>query len=102
MLFPFASQKFPNIFAFHFWKDKTRGKHLWLRNNASTWISQAIDSVVFVFVAFYGVFEMSILLSILFTTYFIKLLVAIFDTPVIYAGKWVMKKHQQKVESTHS
>jgi len=88
-----------DIWAFHFWKDKTKGKHLWLRNNASTWISQAIDSLVFVVVAFYGVFDMSTLLSILVTTYLIKVLVAIFDTPVIYAGKWIMQKHQQKFES---
>ncbi|UCF63355.1 MAG: queuosine precursor transporter [bacterium] len=88
-----------DVWAFHFWKDKTRGKHLWLRNNASTWISQAIDSLVFVLVAFYGIFDTSTLLSILLTTYVIKVLVAIFDTPVIYAGKWVMKKHQQRFES---
>jgi uncharacterized integral membrane protein (TIGR00697 family) len=85
-----------DIWAFHFWKDKTQEKFLWLRNNASTWISQAIDSVIFVFIAFYGVFEFPVLLSILFTTYGIKILVAILDTPVIYAGRWVMKKHSEK------
>jgi uncharacterized integral membrane protein (TIGR00697 family) len=85
-----------DIWAFHFWKDKTRGKFLWLRNNASTWISQAIDSIIFVFIAFYGVFESTVLLSILFTTYAIKILVAILDTPVVYAGRWVMKKHFEK------
>ncbi len=85
-----------DIWAFHFWKDKTQGKFLWLRNNASTWISQAIDSVIFVFIAFYGVFEFPVLLSILFTTYGIKILVAILDTPIVYVGRWVMKKHSEK------
>jgi uncharacterized integral membrane protein (TIGR00697 family) len=85
-----------DIWAFHFWKNQTRGKYLWLRNNASTWISQAIDSIVFVFVAFYGVFEIQVVLSILLTTYIIKLIVAILDTPVIYFGKWILKKHLEK------
>jgi uncharacterized integral membrane protein (TIGR00697 family) len=75
-LIAYLTSQFHDVWAFHFWRDKTRGKHLWLRNNASTWISQAIDSVVFVLIAFYGVFETTILISILLTTYFIKVIVA--------------------------
>jgi hypothetical protein len=41
-----------DVWAFHFWKNKTKGKHLWLRNNASTIISQLIDSVIFITIAF--------------------------------------------------
>jgi len=85
-----------DVWAFHFWKNKTHGKFLWLRNNISTWVSQAIDSILFVFIAFYGVFEFSIILQILFTTYIIKLIVAILDTPIIYLGRWVIKKHIEK------
>jgi len=85
-----------DIWAFHFWKKKTSGKHLWLRNNASTWISQAIDSVVFVMIAFYGVFSTEVLISILFTTYVVKVLVAVLDTPVVYLGRWVLNKHFEK------
>ncbi|MEJ2637903.1 MAG: queuosine precursor transporter [Calditrichia bacterium] len=84
------------VWAFHFWMDKTSGKYLWVRNNASTWISQAIDSVVFVFIAFYGVFTTQVFLSILFTTYAMKLLVAIMDTPVVYIGRWILEKHTEK------
>ncbi len=85
-----------DVWAFHFWKNKTHGKFLWLRNNVSTWVSQAIDSILFVFIAFYGVFEFSIILQILFTTYIIKLIVAVLDTPIIYLGRWVIKKHMEK------
>jgi len=45
-----------DVWAFHFWKKKTNEKHLWLRNNASTITSQFIDSVIFIFIAFYGIF----------------------------------------------
>lgn len=42
---------------FHKLKEKTAGKHLWLRNNASTMTSQALDTVIFITIAFYGVFD---------------------------------------------
>jgi hypothetical protein len=45
-----------DVWAFHFWKKLTKGKNLWLRNNASTIVSQFIDSAIFVSIAFYGVF----------------------------------------------
>jgi len=88
-----------DVWAFHFWKKITGDKYLWLRNNASTFISQAIDSVIFVFIAFLGIFEWSIILSILLTTYLIKILVALFDTPIIYIGKWVLSKHESRFQS---
>ena len=31
---------------YHFWKRVTKGKHLWLRNNASTWVSQLVDTII--------------------------------------------------------
>lgn len=101
-LVAYLVSQFHDVWAFHFWRDKTKGKHLWLRNNASTWISQAIDSVVFVLIAFYGVFETNILVSILVTTYLIKVIVALLDTPVIYLGRWVLNKHHKKFQQVNS
>jgi queuosine precursor transporter len=85
-----------DVWAFHFWRKQMKGRHLWLRNNLSTCVSQAVDSLVFVVLAFYGVFETPILLSILFTTYFVKMLVALMDTPIVYAGRWVLLQHLRK------
>ncbi len=73
-----------DIWAFHFWKKKTKGKFLWLRNNLSTMVSQAIDSVVFCSIAFIGVFEWGVWFQILITTYIFKWIVAIMDTPFLY------------------
>ncbi len=73
-----------DIWAFHFWKKKTKGKFLWLRNNLSTMVSQAIDSIVFCSIAFIGVFEWGVWFQILITTYIFKWLVAIMDTPFLY------------------
>ena len=84
-----------DVWAFHFWKNKTAGRFLWLRNNASTWVSQAIDTLIFTTIAFWGVFNFSTWLSLLFTTYLFKWMVAVLDTPVVYLGKWVLSQHHK-------
>jgi queuosine precursor transporter len=73
-----------DVFSFNMWKERTGGKHLWLRNNASTVVSQLIDSLIFTLIAFYGVFEITILVQIFITTYLLKVIVAAIDTPFLY------------------
>ena len=76
-----------DIWAFFFWKNKTKGRFLWLRNNASTMVSQAIDSIIFCTIALWGVFDTNTWVQILATTYLLKLIVAAIDTPFIYLAK---------------
>ncbi|MBT3226208.1 MAG: queuosine precursor transporter [Deltaproteobacteria bacterium] len=77
-----------DIKAYHFWKTKFPDtKHIWLRNNASTMVSQLLDSVIFSTIAFYGLFPMNVFLEILITTYLLKWLVAALDTPLLYLAK---------------
>lgn len=66
---------------------KRNNQPLWMRNNGSTIISQLIDTLIFVPIAFIGLYEVPILLEIALTTYFIKVLVAFLDTPFIYLIK---------------
>ena len=73
-----------DIFAFHFWKNRTKGRFLWLRNCFSTMVSQAIDTIVFCTIALWGVFDTNTWLQIAVTTYFLKWFVAVVDTPFIY------------------
>lgn len=73
-----------DIWFFNRLKEKTRGKMLWLRNNASTWLSQLIDSVIFTSIAFLGKFPFRIVFEIALSTYILKILVAAIDTPFIY------------------
>jgi len=87
-----------DVWAFHFWKLKFKGKHLWLRNNLSTWVSQLLDSVVFAFLAFAilprllmspdQVLPMDVVIEIVITTYLLKILVAAIDTPFIYLSRF--------------
>lgn len=83
-----------DVWAFEFWKRKTKGRHLWLRNNASTMISQLIDNITFTtlfFVVFNPQFVESLgwqgIFEIFMTSYVMKFIVAIFDTPFIYLSK---------------
>ena len=58
-----------------------------LRNIASTMVSQAIDNVIFCSIALWGLFDTNTWVQILATTYLLKLLVAVIDTPFIYLAK---------------
>jgi uncharacterized PurR-regulated membrane protein YhhQ (DUF165 family) len=43
-----------DVWLFHFWKRLTQGRHLWLRNNGSTLVSQLVDTVCVVGITFWG------------------------------------------------
>lgn len=76
-----------DVWAFHWWKKMTNGRHLWLRNNLSTIVSQALDSSVFTLIAFYGTVPMGILWEIFISTYILKFIVALCDTPFVYLAR---------------
>ena len=87
----YLSAQFVDVKLFHFWKDLTKGKHLWLRNNGSTILSQFIDTLLVVSVLFVGVRSFEEIRSMVFDGWLFKAMVALLDTPVfyllVYAGK---------------
>jgi queuosine precursor transporter len=86
--------QFIDVQVFHFWKRLTSGKHLWLRNNFSTFSSQLIDtaSVLFLLCSF-GVIEWELFWILLLNGYLFKVLFALFDTPIIYFLVYIMRKY---------
>ena len=82
-----------DIRVFHFWKKLTKGKHLWLRNNASTIFSQFIDtfSVLFLLCSF-NVLEWDRFSVLMFNGFLFKVFFAAFDTPIFYLFTWYLKK----------
>ncbi len=88
-LFTYLISQHHDVWAFHFWKKVTKGKHLWLRNNASTIVSQLIDSVIFSFLAFYGVFPV---VPVIIGAWVVKVIIAIVDTPFMYGIIWLMDR----------
>lgn len=88
-----------DVWAFHAIKARTSGKFLWLRNNASTMISQLLDSAIFCSIAFWGMFPMDVFMEIMLSTYIIKIAVAALDTPFIYIAKRFIHKDEKTVEA---
>lgn len=85
--------QFIDIRIYHFWKRKTKGRHLWLRNNFSTISSQFLDtfSVLFLLCSF-GVIEWKLFGPLLLNGFLFKVLVALFDTPILYVVVYALRK----------
>lgn len=81
-----------DVWAFHAIKQRTGDKRLWIRNNASTMLSQLLDSTIFCTIAFWGMFPIPVFMEIMFSTYIIKLAVAVLDTPFIYLARHFFPK----------
>jgi uncharacterized integral membrane protein (TIGR00697 family) len=79
---------------FHRLRRLTGGRHLWLRNNGSTWISQLVDTIVVNSILFYIGFGMDFMVGveIMVTIYLYKVAIAAMDTPFVYLGIWVLGK----------
>jgi uncharacterized integral membrane protein (TIGR00697 family) len=78
---------------FHFWKRLTNGKHLWLRNNASTMVSQIVDTTAVILVTHFYAAALPVngdepiwpqLMVFIASGYVFKVLVAALDTGPIY------------------
>lgn len=89
-----------DVWLFDLIKERTKNMKngLWLRNNGSTLVSQLINSVLFNFGAFYGVFETSTLVSITIATYVIYMATSLLDTPFVYLAtkKFFTPQQQSK------
>jgi len=86
-----------DVHLFHFWKRLTKGKHLWLRNNASTVFSQLVDTISILTILYLAdnlgpdVNTIGKLIALIFASYLFKFFFALFDTPLFYLGVWLLK-----------
>lgn len=81
--------QYHDVWAFHFWKRITNQRHLWLRNNLSTAVSQLLDSFIFITIAFYGVMPIG---SLIVGQWIVKMAIAALDTPVVYAVVYLVRR----------
>ena len=82
-----------DIRIYHFWKSLTKGKHLWLRNNFSTWLSQFIDTFSIIsLLCLFEVLPWSSFKGLLISGFLFKVLVAALDTPFLYLGVYLFRK----------
>lgn len=82
-----------DIQIFHFWKRLTKGKHLWLRNNFSTFLSQFVDTfTVLVLLCSFGKIKWELFGGLLLGGFLFKVLVAALDTPLLYLFVGLFRK----------
>ena len=85
-----------DVFMFSFWGKVTHGKHLWIRNNLSTIVSQFIDTTIFEFIAFWHLndkFTTAYIFSLIIPYWLFKVVFALLDTPFCYLGvRWLRGK----------
>ncbi|MGZ0015465.1 queuosine precursor transporter [Yeosuana sp. AK3] len=85
--------QFIDIQIYHFWKRLTKGKHLWLRNNFSTFSSQFVDTfTILVLLCGFGIIEWSKFKGLLIAGFVFKALIAAFDTPFLYLGVYLFRR----------
>ena len=89
----YLTAQFIDIRIFHFWKRKTKNRHLWLRNNGSTIFSQLIDTMSLLFLlCSFGVIEWVRFYPLLLNGFIFKVLVALIDTPFFYLFSHLLRK----------
>ena len=89
-----------DVRVYHFWKKLTNGKHLWLRNNASTMFSQFIDTFIVLSLLFYfnvisapeSLTQKQFFIQLLMNGFLFKVFFAAFDTPIIYGLTHIIRK----------
>lgn len=91
----FIVSQIVDVMVFHIFRRKTGGKMLWVRATGSTFVSQFIDSVVILGIAFYipGKINLSQYLGFAITNYSYKVLIAIIITPLIYLGHGLIDRY---------
>jgi len=77
---------------FHFWKAKTKGKMLWVRNNFSTVTSQFLDTFLVVSIIFVGSLSVETIGGYILDGWLFKVVFALIDTLFIYLAMWGFRK----------
>ena len=98
----YATAQFCDVHLYHFWKRRTGGRHLWLRNNGSTLVSQLVDTVAVILITHYYAHALPIdtaqpigsqLAIFIGSGYAFKLVAALVDTGPLYAAVHVLKRY---------
>lgn len=82
-----------DIRIYHFWKNLTKGKYLWFRNNLSTFLSQFLDTfTVILLLCAFQILPWNLFFGLVLSGFIFKVLVALIDTPLLYFFVYLLKK----------
>ncbi len=88
----FVIAEYQDVFSFFFFRKKTGEKLFWLRSLLSNIWSQLLDTVIFMVIAFYGVYPTATLMNIILTWWLYKVLMAALYTPLSYVGIYLLRR----------
>ncbi|MRI02394.1 queuosine precursor transporter [Kriegella sp. EG-1] len=89
----YLSAQYIDIAIYHFWKRKTNGNHLWLRNNFSTFLSQFLDTFVVVgLLCIFKVLPWHLFFGLVVSGFLFKIFIAFLDTPLLYFFVYLLRK----------
>lgn len=91
----FAVAEYQDVISFFFFKNRFAGKGFWLRSNLSNLWSQFLDTVLFMVIAFYGVYDTPVLLSLILTWWLYKVAMGFVYTPLAYIGIKLLKDERK-------
>lgn len=94
----FLASQLIDVTIFHFVKNRTGNKMIWLRSTGSTVVSQFFDSFIVLGIAFYlpGIMDFKTYVVSGLTGYTVKLIIAVLMTPMIYLGHYLIEKYIAK------
>lgn len=98
----YVTAQFCDVWLFHFWKRVTKGRHLWLRNNGSTMVSQVVDAVAVILITHFYAHALPVdesapiwpqLWTFIVSAYVFKFVIALGDTIPFYIGVAWMRRY---------
>ncbi len=99
-LVAFLIAEYQDVLSFFFFREKLGVKFFWLRSLLSNLWSQLLDTVIFMVIAFVGVYSTHMLISIIITWWLYKVAMGAFYTPLSYLGIYLLREHNGAKTST--
>ncbi len=88
--------QYVDVALYHFWKRYTGGRHLWIRNNFSTFTSQLIDTLTVVsLLCLFKVLPWEMFYGLVISGFIFKIIMALLDTPLLYLFVYIFRKRFQ-------
>lgn len=95
-LIAFFAGEFSNSYIMAKMKIYFQGKSLWVRTIGSTFVGEGVDTILFVLIAFYGIFPNEVLFAIIISNYIFKVGIEILFTPITYKAVNFLKKAEKE------
>jgi uncharacterized integral membrane protein (TIGR00697 family) len=92
-LVAFVIAEYQDVFSFFFFKKLTGEKHFWIRSNLSNIWSEFLDTIIFMSIAFVGVYPIKTIILIIIPWWIYKVLMGFAFTPLSYLGIHILKNY---------